>query len=130
MRTQLLCTFASQDGIRFTLSDIQEKYNLVFDYIYILQSTDNNDELYVTYNIEDDGEFDSMLKDTISVHRKKETNTIYTINALNEIIKHENNGILDKSHIVNWNNYRNSILLTSKLGIKQIPTKIYEIINI
>jgi len=40
------------------------------------------------------------VKNTISLHRKKITNTLYTINALNELIKTINNGVLDTKYQV------------------------------
>ena len=51
-------------------------------------------------------------QNTISIHRKKETNTLYTVNALNAIIRRVNNGVLDKTFQVDWNNYQNSFILT------------------
>ena len=71
-----------------------------------------------------------MVENTILVHRKKQTNTLYTINALNELIKSLNNGVLDKSFSVNWNDYRNCILLIQTEGFNRIDTKIKEIINL
>jgi hypothetical protein len=52
------------------------------------------------------------VKDTISINRKKETNTLYSINALNAIIRVMNNGVLDKSFIVNWTDYTNCLVLS------------------
>jgi hypothetical protein len=51
------------------------------------------------------------LKDTISINRKKETNTFYSINALNSLIRLLNNGILDKSYMVDWHQYKDILLL-------------------
>ena len=70
------------------------------------------------------------IGNTILVHRKKQTNTLYTINALNELIKSLNNGVLDKSYSINWNDYKNCILLVQADGYKKIDTKIKEIINL
>ena len=53
-----------------------------------------------------------------------------SINALNEVIKSLNNGVLDKSFTVNWNDYRNCILLIQTEGFNRIDTKIKEIINL
>ena len=87
MKTQLLCTFTSKDGLQKTLQDIRETYVIVYNYIYILQNKSNLDELYVTYNINTEFKPPQPLEDTILIHRKKESNTLYTINALNELIK-------------------------------------------
>jgi hypothetical protein len=43
------------------------------------------------------------MANTILLHRKKETNSLYTINALNTLIKSLNNGFLDKNYMVDWN---------------------------
>ena len=71
-----------------------------------------------------------MLDSTILVHRKKEFNTLYTINALNELIKLLNNGFIDKNYKIPWNEYKNSILLTQNHNINIIKTEIYKIINV
>jgi len=67
--------------------------------------------------------------DTISLHRKKMTNTLYTINALNDLIRELNGGRLDKSYQINWEDYQNCLLLTNENGLNKIPTKIYTIID-
>jgi hypothetical protein len=82
-----------------------------------------------TYNVYKD-EINGLMDYTISLHRKKETNTLYTINALNELIKLINNGILDTSYQVNWDNYVNTMLTTNEGGVKRIPTKIKEVVYI
>ena len=83
----------------------------------------------VTYNVLK-SEVSGFLPNTILLHRKKETNTLYTINAVNHIIKDANNGILDKSYRLQWDNYRNSILLTNKDGLNIIHTRLKEIIDL
>lgn len=129
MRTQLLCTFTTKDNLEESLNAIQDNYSVVYNYIYILQNKTNLDELYVTYNIDVSTRPDEPLPDTILVHRKKEYNVLYTINALNQIIREETNGQLDKTHKINWENYRNSIIVTNAEGSRKIPTRIYEIID-
>jgi len=103
-----------------------------FGKVYLLQNKDNVNEILLTYNINVDNiSVKSFYPNTISVHRKKDSNTLYTINSLNELIKQLNNGILDTRYSVNWKNYENTILLTDPvMGIKLIPTKLYQIIKI
>ena len=74
--------------------------------------------------------FQEGIIDTISLHRKKQTNTLYTINALNEVIRSKNGGVLDKSFQVDWSEFQNSLLLTNDSGLNIIRTKIHKIINI
>ena len=68
------------------------------------------------------------VKDIIRV--KKETNTLYTINALNELIKKLNGGVVDTSYRVNWLHYKNSILLTQNNELNQLNTKIHQILEV
>ena len=72
----------------------------------------------------------SVLPNTILLHRKKESNTLYTINALNALIKSLNNGILDTNYRITWLDYKNSILLIQNNDLNVIQTKIYKIINL
>ena len=129
MKTQLLCTFTSKDNLQRTLQDIRETYVIVYNYIYILQNKANLDELYVTYNINTEFRPPNPLEDTILIHRKKESNTLYTINALNQLVREENNGVLDKTFIIDWKKFRNSIILTNTEGTKRIQTRIFEVIE-
>jgi hypothetical protein len=129
MKTQLLCTFTSKDTLQKTLQDIRETYVIVYNYIYILQNKSNLDELYVTYNINTEFKPPHPLEDTILIHRKKESNTLYTINALNQLVREENGGLLDKTFIIDWKKFRNSIILTNTEGTKRIQTRIFEVIE-
>ena len=129
MKTQLLCTFTSKDWLQKTLQDIRETYVIVYNYIYILQNKSNLDELYVTYNINTEFKPPQPLEDTILIHRKKESNTLYTINALNQLVREENGGVLDKTFIIDWQKFRNSIILTNTEGTKRIQTRIFEVIE-
>lgn len=129
MNTQLLCTFTTKSELEFTLQIIREKYTIVYNYIYILQNKSNLDELFVTYNIDTTQQPERQLGGTILIHRKKESNTLYTINALNELIKEENGGRLDKSFVLDWDKFKNSIILTNVDGTKRIQTRVYEVIS-
>ncbi len=56
------------------------------------------------------------MQDTITINRKKDTETLYSINALNTLIREQNNGVLDKSYRVDWTQYKNNLLLTDRDG--------------
>ena len=71
-----------------------------------------------------------LPENTILVHRKKETNTLYTINALNELIKKLNGGVVDTKFPITWEHYKNSVLLTQHDELKQLKTKIHKIIEL
>lgn len=129
MNTQLLCTFTTKSELEAILQSIREKYTVVYNYIYILQNKSNLEELFVTYNIDMGRQPDKPLGGTILIHRKKESNTLYTINALNELVKEENDGKLDKRFVLDWDKFKNSIILTNISGTKRIQTRVYEVIS-
>lgn len=94
--------------------------------IFIFANENNLRELYLTFNVEK-SEQNNRYKGIISIHRKKQTNTLYTLNAMNKLIEDENNGVYDKSFQLNWDLYRNSIILTNDIGVKIIPLKLFSI---
>ena len=128
MKTLLLCTFTNINVLTKTVDTIIEKYDVLYNKIFVLQNVEDTRELMCTYNIERNNL--EILQNTISLHRKKQTNSLYTINALNLAIQSANNGVLDKSFKLNWEAYRDCILLTNDSGINRIDTEIKEIIHI
>lgn len=130
MNNRLYCTFTNEHDVEETLNDIQSSYVILFDKIFILESLDGK-KIMLTYNVDmNNSSSESMVNNTILVHRKKQTNTLYTINALNELIKSLNNGVLDKRFPINWDSYKNCILLIQTDGFNKIDTKIKEIVNL
>ena len=131
MKTQLLCTFTTKDKIDETIKSISDAYQITFNKIYVLQNEDNTNELICTYNVDVGNGIDyNKVEGTISLHRKKHSNTLYTINALNEVIANLNNGIVDSKFIVPWENFKNTLMVTNSDGLNKISTRIYKIINL
>ena len=107
MKTQLLATFSTKSDIETIIESIKEEYTIAFNKIYVLQNEDNTNELICTYNVDTRNGIDyNSVKNTISLHRKKHSNTLYTINALNEVIANLNNGLVDSKFIVPWENFK------------------------
>ena len=111
------------------LSDINRRYTIMYNKIFVLESPQSK-ELMCTYNIDMGNTSDSPLPNTILLHRKKESNTLYTINALNALIRTLNNGILDTRFIVNWADYKNCILLNTGPELRKLDTSIYKIVDL
>jgi len=128
MNNRLFCTFTQLDDLDTLIYEVSNSYDVLYKKIFVLQ-VKSNEEYVITYNV-DQGNISSIPKNTILVHRKKETNTLYTINALNTLIKSLNNGIVDTKFPIDWQHYRNCILLTQHNELKQLNTKIYKIINL
>jgi hypothetical protein len=126
---KLFCTFSSKNELEVTLETIQNQYKILFNKIFVLY-IESTDEYVCTYNVDSVNMSNSLLENTILLHRKKESNTLYTINALNDLIKSLNGGTLDTSYIINWNEYKNCILLTHSGDLRKLDTKIFKIISL
>ena len=126
---QLLCTFSNVSDVKSDVNNIQLLYK-IHNKIFVFFNTIKPKELFVTYNIthNNDGESFPKFKNTISIHRKKQTNTLYSLNALNTLIKEEN-GELDKNFVIDWNLYKNSLIISSDISVRIISLKIFDIIN-
>tara|TARA_Y100000389_G_scaffold190668_1_gene215749 strand:- start:809 stop:1216 length:408 start_codon:yes stop_codon:yes gene_type:complete len=111
LKTQLLCTFAHKSDINIVSEYIQQTFQVPEQRIFVFENTYDPNKLYCTYNIEPTR---TKAINTISIHRKKETNTLYTVNALNALIETVNNGVLDKSYQIDWSRYQNSFILTDQ----------------
>ena len=127
---KLFCTFALSNSVDSITEDIINTYTILFNKIFILESKDS-EELMCTYNI-DPGNLSitTVLSNTILLHRKKETNSLYIINALNTLIKSLNNGVLDTRFVINWSDYKNCILLTNGPDLRRLDTTIFKIVNL
>jgi hypothetical protein len=124
---KLFATFSSKDKLEETLQTIKETYSILYGKIFVLESKDS-DELLLTYNIDPINSSTRILPNTILLHRKKETNTLYTINALNILIKELNGGVVDSSYKVEWQDFKNTVLLTQGTDLRKLETKIHKII--
>ena len=130
MNNKLYCTFTTNDDVGEIIEKIKNSYVILFNKIFVLESLDGQ-KVMLTYNVDmNNSSTSGIIDNTILVHRKKQTNTLYTINALNELIKSLNNGYLDKKYVINWNDYKNCILLIQTEGFNKIDTKIREIIKL
>jgi hypothetical protein len=127
---KLFCTFIEHDRLDETLNSLTTRYAILYNKIFVLQSPDT-EELILTYNIDVvNTNSQNALPNTILLHRKKESNTLYTINALNALIRELNQGILDINYRINWVDHRNTILLTQDGGLRKVHTKIHKIVEI
>ena len=128
MSNKLFCTFTTEEHLEDLISSIKKRYTVLYDKIFVLH-TKSTDEYICTYNV-DFANVANFIDNTILVHRKKESNTLYTINALNMLIKELNHGHLDPTYKVDWNDYRNCILLTRGNELKRINTRLHKIVEL
>lgn len=128
MNNRLFATFTQQEAIEELVNTLSSTYNIMYRKMFVLFIKSTN-EYVVTYNVEQ-GNVNSIPQNTILVHRKKESNTLYTINALNDLIKKLNGGVADPTYKIDWQQYNNCILLTQHGEVKQLNTKIFKIVEL
>jgi len=128
-RRQLLCTFSSVKSYKTIVEEIKKFYKVFSGRFFVFTCLSNPTEVFVTYNIVSEGKDFPKFPNTISIHRKKQTNTLYTLNAMNQIIKDENGGVFDDKYSVNWELYQNSLIITGEPQIRVLPIKILEILS-
>jgi hypothetical protein len=127
---KLFCTFIEHDKLQDTVNTLTKRYTILYSKVFVLESPDT-EELILTYNIDAvNTNAQNALPNTILLHRKKESNTLYTINALNALIREINGGVLDTNYRVSWVDYKNTILLTQDGGLRTVHTKIHTIVEI
>jgi len=126
---KLFCTFTPKADLDSTLDTITNYYSILYRKVFVLEVVEGG-EFICTYNIDPHNSNSHVLPNTILLHRKKETNTLYTINGLNALIRQVNNGTVDPNYKVNWIDYKNTVLLTQGLELRQLKTKIYKIVEI
>ena len=130
MNTQLLCLFTDKVELNKAVQFILNNYAFTNPNIFILESKFKPEDTYITFNVQKGSVAIESEWKTILVHRKKQSNTLYTINALNEVVKSKTGGQIDSGFLIDWDEYRNCILTTNSIGYKKISTRVYKTIRV
>ena len=129
-KRQLLCTFSTLLSFKIMIDEIKNFYSVYNNRFFIFTNLNTPKDVFITYNIISEGKEIPKFPNTISIHRKKQSGTLFTLNSMNQLIKDENNGIFDKEFSVNWNLYTNSLIITGYPSIRILPIKLLEIVNL
>ena len=120
--SMLVAIFVDIEDLDICLQALVSKFKIVGNKIFILSIVDDDDEYVLTFNIEIDNKENLLVENigkVIRIHRRKETNTLYTINALNYVNK--------TNQEIDWNKYKFSFLTVSHNNLKVIKTKLLKI---
>lgn len=128
-KRQLLCTFSLTTSFKTTIEEIKKFYAVNSNRFFVFTNVESPKEVFITYNIVTEGRDFPKFPNTISIHRKKQTNTLYTLNAMNQIIRNANGGVFDRSLSVDWTQYANALIITGSPKIRVIRIDILEIVN-
>jgi len=126
--TDFMCVHTNKLTLEDDIRIVINCYDIAYNGFFILQNKSQPMEMFITFNVvRDSYQAPSHLR-AMPIQRNKSTNTLYTINALNEVIKLRNNGMLDARYRIDWNDYTSSILLYDKqIGLSVVQHKIYDI---
>jgi|TARA_R110000824_G_scaffold8839_8_gene40182 hypothetical protein len=130
----LLATFvrgADDSVVDEVVDSILTQHHLTNKYIFVFEDEMDPNRRIITYNAKVDKDSGVALKYfTIRIHRKKKTNTLYTINGLNRAIEKQHDGKTGKQYKLDWDEYENSIILTFGGDLKAIRLKLDKILEI
>tara|TARA_A100001515_G_C4589552_1_gene215595 strand:+ start:3313 stop:3735 length:423 start_codon:yes stop_codon:yes gene_type:complete len=131
----LLASFINgktDDEILQEVEQLAQTLTLTNDHIFLFEEIGNEDRKIITYNahIPKNERIQRSSFFTMRVHRKKQTNTLYTINALNLAIAQDNDGKVDKSFKLDWEKYRETIMLSTNGNLDVRHLKILKIFKI
>ena len=129
-RSLLLASFVSKEELYDAIDQICATINIPKDLIFVFINEDNPQDYVLTYNMNPEFanvKFTTIWRNTISVHRKKHTNTLYSLNAMNEYIKSRNHGVLDKSYQIDWSQFQNSFMIIKGGKFKTIPLRLVKL---
>lgn len=114
----LLASFIQPKEIETFFSQLEERFNIKRDKVFLFKILSEDDKWLVTYRMIKQLEkidFNTGFFNTIPIHKKG--TAIYTINALNKLIESESSfevgNIQHKDHKINWHNYQNKLILIS-----------------
>ena len=129
-RSLLLASFVTKDELYDAIDQISKTINISKNSIFVFINENNAEEYILSYNMNPEFaniKFTIIWKNTISVHRKKYTNTLYSLNAMNEHIKSKCNGTLDKKYQIDWTQFENSFLIIKNCKLKVIPLRLVKL---
>jgi len=127
MNRKLFLKFSTKSthtsDLQYLRSKLTDITNVKF---FLFENLLDKNVVFMTFNTTTDLK---NIKDLITIHRKSETNTFYTLNAMNRLISDENAGEFKKNFAIDWTLYRDTVILTGKISSRIIPIRFLDIIN-
>ena len=122
----------SEEEVELVIQSIVNNVLLTNKYIFVMSDEDDPDNRIITYNA--DGH-NSDIREvtgghfTLRLHRKKKTNTLYTINGLNLAIEDEH-GRTGRDLQLDWEKYRSTVIVSHGNTLKTIPVTLEKILEV
>jgi len=131
----LLASFITTDDEEAIMAEVQfiaDNLDLSNHFIFLFENGETPSQKILTYNLNTSsrqGAYNPRLF-TMRIHRKKHTNTLYTINGLNLAVAAQNDGKTGRHLKIDWETYRESLLLSVEGKLKVLPVRVKKIFKI
>lgn len=111
----LICTFVNKSKIISFVNFVKNKLHIKNVHVYSIET--NKDEFIVLFNTFRKLRFTGFLKYSRTIHFKN--GSIFSINAINELIKKINGDDVDTSKIeLDWEKYSNKLIVLANGELK------------
>lgn len=125
-KTIIIASFVPVEMLDWFLKYLKDKFNIENEDVYIYEIEDDRAEVLLTFKIEKDKKIDLKLHFIKAAVVNTKSGCIFSINGLNKLIelnnKLENGNVDHKSYNIDWELYKNKLILCNKenLIIKNI----------
>lgn len=132
-KRKLMASFTTSSKIKNFVEYLYK--NELTDKIFILKNGKQKNVYIVTYNLLKEMDMSNLREygvlNTLIIQRNKDTNTLYSINALNYILEDESlkTEKSKKDIKIDWSKYKNVFITTSDKKVNIIRTQLYKFID-
>lgn len=115
----IIGTFVSKNKILSFLEELNTRFYINYDKIYVYSISSNDKEYLVTFKTYDKDKFIKKLSNSTIMHVKN--NCIFSINALNKLIELNYDFEKEKPYNeveINWDEYKDSLIIITNGELK------------
>ena len=116
VKTVLIGAFVQKDSILTYFEFLKKKFKIGFDRVYVYEIEGNDDEYIATFATKDRSKYVGKIRKSIILHTKN--GSLFSINALNKLIESEGNGQEAENYKIDWEKYRNKLILVVNGDLK------------
>jgi len=122
----MLCKLTNTADYQEDLQKIRECYEIDKN-IFVFKQRDGDDTIFITFNT---SKVYERAIGTFRIHRKKDYNCLFTVNAINLLCLQETGKFKDTEYVPDFNKFSNSAILTKGTELNIVPIKLLEIIRL
>lgn len=133
-KRKLMASFVTKSKAETFVKYLYE--NQLTEKLFVLKNEKQKNVFIITYNLIKEHNMSNLREygvlNTLTIQRNKDTNTLYSINALNYILEEEAlKTEKPKREIkIDWDKYQNVFITTSDRKVNIIHTKLYKFVDL